>query len=925
MALTKLDKNLLGFSDDTDFVKLPSGTTAQRPSSAAAGQFRFNTTLADIEVYNGTAWVRMGTTPPTFSSVDYPGNDTALDPAGGQSLVINGTVFNANVTVTIGGTTPSSITRNSATQITVNTPAKTAGTYTIVIENTDGGTATASNAVSYNGIPAFTTAAGSLGSVSEGASMSFSVAAAEPDGGAITYAVTAGSLPSGASLNTSTGAITGTAGDVSANTTSNFTITATDNENQSVDRAFSITVNNINPEDNFNIVTYTGNGSTQSITGVGFKPDFVWIKRRNGDGNNYLNDSTRGTNSQLSSDISAGETTYSSNITSYDTDGFTLGTSTDNNGNGQTFVAWCWKANGGTTSTNNDGSLTTTVQANPTIGISIVTYDMTLTSSTAFTLGHGLGIAPKLIFFFALEQSGSTSNMVYPNNPAKELTLDNAGSFSSATSGYWNGTAPSSTVINMGGPWGQYHSYYGGDSVAYCFADVAGMQKIDSYTGNGSSTSGPIVETGFEPAFLMVKRTDSNDSWIILDNKRDTANPRNNSLKWDENGAEEVDSSNRAVDFLTNGFQLKTSHQGMNANNGTYLYLAIAANANTTTPTLADSFGIKAYSGNGSSQSLTGLGFQPNLIWIKQRGGTNPHGLWDSVRGAGKLLVSNTDAAETGNAGNLMGSFDADGFQVNRNYLTHTAYDNTNYGVGGAASYIAWAWKAGVLPTYNTTGSTNSVVDVNSNGGFSIVNYKGTGSNATVGHGLGAVPEWILIKDLDNARDWAVYHASNTGSSGNANEERLKLNSSTTTTTYAPYWNGTTPTSTVFSIGTEGNVNTSGQRYIAYCWTPKSGYSKFGSYTGTGATGNTVTVGFQPDFVMVKSTNQAEPWFILDSVRDTSNPRDNRLMADSSAAEDDGSVHTINFNSTSFTLNGTTGNGTNGNGHKYIYAAFKIN
>ena len=168
MALTKLDKNLLGFSDDTDFVKLPSGTTAQRPSSAAAGQFRFNTTINDAEVYNGNEWVRMGATPPTFTSVDYPGDDTALDPAGGQSLVINGTVFNTNVTVTIGGTTPSSITRNSATQITVNTPAKAAGTYTIVIENTDGGTATASNAVSYNGVPAWTTSAGSLGTVEEG-------------------------------------------------------------------------------------------------------------------------------------------------------------------------------------------------------------------------------------------------------------------------------------------------------------------------------------------------------------------------------------------------------------------------------------------------------------------------------------------------------------------------------------------------------------------------------------------------------------------------------------------------------------------------------------------------------------------------------------------------------------------------------------
>ena len=138
MALTKLDKNLLGFSDDTDFVKLPSGTTAQRPGSPAAGQFRFNTTINDAEVYDGTAWLRMGTSPPTYSAIDYPGSATAADPAGGESIIITGTEFKVGVTLTVGGTTPSSITRNSATQITFTSPAKSAGSYSIVITNTDG-------------------------------------------------------------------------------------------------------------------------------------------------------------------------------------------------------------------------------------------------------------------------------------------------------------------------------------------------------------------------------------------------------------------------------------------------------------------------------------------------------------------------------------------------------------------------------------------------------------------------------------------------------------------------------------------------------------------------------------------------------------------------------------------------------------------
>ena len=193
-----------------------NGTSGQVLKSRADGTFEWG------EAIN----------PPTFSSVDYPGSTTALDPAGGESLVINGGNFVSGITVTIGGTSASSVTLNSAIQITVTTPAKTAGTYDIVLTNTNGGTATASNAVSYNGVPAFTNAAGSLGSVEEGSAVNLSAAATEPDGGAITYAITSGSLPSGLSLNSSTGAITGTAPSVSADTTSNFTVTATDNENQ---------------------------------------------------------------------------------------------------------------------------------------------------------------------------------------------------------------------------------------------------------------------------------------------------------------------------------------------------------------------------------------------------------------------------------------------------------------------------------------------------------------------------------------------------------------------------------------------------------------------------------------------------------------------------------------------------------------------
>ena len=389
MALTKLDKNLLGFSDDTDFVKLPSGTTAQRPSSAAAGQFRFNTTIGDAEVYDGTAWTRMGTTPPTFSAIDYPGTATAANPAGGETVIITGTEFKIGVSLTIGGTTPSSITRNSSTQITFTAPAKSAGSYSIIITNTDGGTATATNAINYNGVPAFTNAAGSLGSLEEGGTFNFSVAATEPDGGAVTYAVTTGSLPAGASLNTSTGAITGTASNVNASTTSTFTITATDNENQSSTRQYSITVTNFDPSTVHGTTIYTGNGGSLSVTGLSFKPDIVWIYNREQSGQSpKIYDSSRGVHKYFYTNQGQTAQNISSGLQSFNNNGFTLGSESNSNANGIGHAAWCWKVNGGTTSTNSDGSNNSTVQVNQAQGISIIEYT-TVGSNTA-TVGHGL-------------------------------------------------------------------------------------------------------------------------------------------------------------------------------------------------------------------------------------------------------------------------------------------------------------------------------------------------------------------------------------------------------------------------------------------------------------------------------------------------------------------------------------------------------
>jgi len=846
-------------------------------------------------------------TPPTFSSVDYPGNDTALDPAGGQNLIINGGNFATGVTCTIDGTVPSSITLNSASQMTVVAPAKSAGSYALVISNTDGGSATSASAVSYNGIPAFTHAAGSLGTVNEGTTVNLSVVATEPDGGAITHTITSGSLPSGLSLNASTGAITGTAPSVSANTTSNFSITATDNENQSTVRAYSITVNNVDVADHFNIVLYTGNGSSGlAVTGVGFKPDFVWLKERNKVENHNLYDSSRGVQKFLASNSTNAESTGAQRLLSFDNDGFTLGSDNECNDSGVPYVAWCWKANGGSTSTNNDGSITSTVQANDTLGFSIVQF--TGSGSNA-TVGHGLSSAPDYIIMTNRTRQGY-GWYVYnsASGPTKNMVLNTADA-ESTNAAAWNNTATTATTFSLGTETGTNSNNY--PYIAYCFANTTGFSKAGSYTGNGSD-NGPVVDLGFSPAFLMIKTTGS-DSWFMVDNKRETGNPKGDRLFANSTAAEATEPGAQ-VDFFTTGFKIRGSGSGqgqVNSNGTTHIYLAFAASLPSTTPTLADSFNATTYTGNGGTKNITGLGFKPDFVWLKNRAGTTWHNLTDSVRGAGKQLSSNANSAEEYNA-EFLQSFDNDGF---------TLGDANGYNNNGV-NFMSWNWKAGgAVPTYNTTGSINSMVSANANAGFSIVKYDGTqAGGATVGHGLSAAPNMIIVKRLDYAEDWVVYHSSL------GNTKTLNLNTDDAEVTDAAF-NNTTPSSTVFTLSNCASgscINSNSGTYIAYCFHDVTGYSKFGSYTGTGSSGNAQSIGFQPDFVIVKSTAQYG-WNIYDSKR-PSGSITGRYMLIANANDSEYTTSAVHIDLTSNGFSFPNGyDGSNKSSQKYVYMAFKIN
>ena len=320
----------------------------------------------------------------------------------------------------------------------------------------------------------------------------------------------------------------------------------------------------------------------------------------------------------------------------------------------------------------------------------------------------------------------------------------------------------------------------------------------------------------------------------------------------------------------------------------------------------SDYFNTKLYTGNGSTQSFTGVGFQPDLIWVKSRSNTEPHIWTDVVRGANKNIRSNATSSEFTDANNIT-SFDSNGFSV---------------GTGGAVNentytFASWNWKAGTSFTNDASatgiGSIDSSGSVNTDAGFSIVSFTAGGANATVAHGLGAVPKMIIVKCRAASSTWSVYHAS-LGAT-----KFLRLEDTSAVGTEAGWWNNTTPTSSVFTIGGNHSANTQ----IAYCFAEKQGYSKFGSYTGNGnADGTFVYTGFKPAWVMTKISSGTGQWGIADNKRGVA-PSGEFLFADSSGATNS-APNNFDFLSNGFKPRADYA-AMNTSGATYIYMAFAEN
>ena len=318
------------------------------------------------------------------------------------------------------------------------------------------------------------------------------------------------------------------------------------------------------------------------------------------------------------------------------------------------------------------------------------------------------------------------------------------------------------------------------------------------------------------------------------------------------------------------------------------------------------------WSGNAGTQTISGIGFQPNFTWIKNTNSTATHYLFDTVRGATKYIITSETNSEATSATSLT-SWNTDGFVSGSN-------NNLN---GSGRTYVSWNWKAGTSFTNDASGtgigSIDSTGSVNQDAGFSIVSYTGNSPTATtIKHGLNSVPQMIIFKRRVGAGNWSTFHQA-TG-----NTKALSLNTTAAPDTSAGYFNNTTPTSSVFSVANSGDTNSNGNAMIAYCFAEKQGYSKFGSYVGNGnADGTFVYTGFKPAFVITKASSSAGlSWSMHDNKRLGYNGGDRNVYANSANGEN--TDNALDLLSNGFKSRSADGS-TNSSGVTYIYMAFAEN
>ena len=432
------------------------------------------------------------------------------------------------------------------------------------------------------------------------------------------------------------------------------------------------------------------------------------------------------------------------------------------------------------------------------------------------------------------------------------------------------------------------HDYLGSDNNTCGYYTSNGL-----FYGGGAQTANPVVTYTANATLMFAYDADAKKFWVgqngtwfsVGGNAGDPANGNNPSFTGFGSNGEVYTPAISTYGTVTAKFNFGARPYAYTAPSG---YKALCT-TNLPTPTIADGsdyFDTKLWTGNGSTQTISGLEFSPDLVWIKSRSGAYSHLLFDQIRGTTKYLRSDNTGAE-GTDSNSLTAFTSDGFSVG----TTDAVNQSN------GSLVAWAWDAGSSTVSNTDGTITSSVRANQTAGFSIVSYTGSGSSGTVGHGLNAVPEMIILKDRNSAQNWKVLHVGAvTASYPNYYQNLTWLNSTAGTnatgTNNSYPWNGTAPTSSVFSVS-DFNINysasQSGVNYIAYCFSGVKGYSDFGKYSGNSSSdGPFIYLGFKPALIVIKRVDGTNGWAMFDSKRDTYNPADAIHFANLNGAESTG-------------------------------------
>jgi hypothetical protein len=451
--------------------------------------------------------------------------------------------------------------------------------------------------------------------------------------------------------------------------------------------------------------------------------------------------------------------------------------------------------------------------------------------------------------------------------------------------------------------------YYGacvyprGSGYTEFYANSAAAGGTNIYSGFGQTSVGDVIQVAFD--------ADSGKIWF----------GRNNS--WYNSGVPSSGTTPTATLTTTgytpfipcNGTYDSTDGLAVNFGQQPFAYTPPTGFLALNTYNLPDSTIVAGnkvmdatlYTGTSAAQNIVNAaGFKPDMVWTKSRNNATYHGITDSVRGISKAVFPNAGDVESSSAGDYVTAFNTNGFGVNTGSVS---------GLSGY-TYVGWQWQAGQGTTSsNTSGSITSTVSVNASAGFSIVTYTGNGSSpATIGHGLGVAPKFVLVKCLSNNESWNVYHSTI------AAGYNVRLNATNGLINENNY---NTFTSSVLSVNGNDPVNHSAWTYVAYCWAEIAGFSKFGSYTGNGSSdGPFVYTGFRPKFWMVKRTDAASTWFLLDSSRNLYNVEDRPLLPNATDAEF--TYTTLDFLSNGFKVR-NTGADINASGGNYIYMAFAEN